>query len=62
MKNPHRIFSAQNIFEEIWNEPFFYTSTGTVMVHIRNLRVKIEKDPQNPAHIKTVWGKGYRFE
>ena len=62
MKNPHRIFSAQNIFEEIWNEPFFYTSTGTVMVHIRNLRVKIEKDHQNPAHIKTVWGKGYRFE
>ncbi len=62
MKNPHRIFSAQNIFEDIWEEPFFYTSTNTVMVHIRNLRVKIEKDPQNPEHIKTVWGKGYRFE
>jgi len=62
MKNPRRIFSAQNIYEDIWNEPFFYSSAGTVMVHIRNLRVKVEKDPQNPLHIKTVWGKGYRFE
>jgi two-component system OmpR family response regulator len=62
IRNPHRIFSAQNIYETIWNEPYFYTSSGTVMVHIRNLRVKVERDPQNPAHIKTVWGKGYRFE
>ena len=62
MKNPHRIFSAQNIYEDIWNEPFFYSSAGTVMVHIRNIRVKIEKDPQNPVHIRTVWGKGYRYE
>ena len=35
--------------------------TGTVMVHIRKLRTKIEDDPQNPVFIKTVWGKGYRF-
>jgi DNA-binding response OmpR family regulator len=62
MQNPHRVFSAQNIYEAVWNEPFFYSSSGTVMVHIRNLRVRIEKDPQNPAYIKTVWGKGYRFE
>ena len=36
-------------------------SNGTVMVHIRNLRMKVEDDPQNPARICTVWGKGYRF-
>ena len=34
---------------------------GTVMVHIRKLRVKLEDDPQNPKLIQTVWGKGYRF-
>ncbi|MPM38524.1 Alkaline phosphatase synthesis transcriptional regulatory protein SphR [bioreactor metagenome] len=62
MENPQRIFSAQNIYESVWNEPYFYISNGTVMVHIRNLRVKIENDPQNPKLLKTVWGKGYRFE
>ncbi len=62
MKNPHRIFSAQNIYECVWNEPYYYTSNGTVMVHIRKLRTKIEDDPQQPRYIKTAWGKGYRFE
>jgi DNA-binding response OmpR family regulator len=62
MENPQRVFSAQNIYESVWNEPYFYISNGTVMVHIRKLRVKIEKDPQNPKLLKTVWGKGYRFE
>ena len=59
--HPGRIFSAQNLYESIWNEPYLYTSNGTVMVHIRKLRVKLEDDPQNPKHIVTVWGKGYRF-
>ena len=62
MKNPRRIFSAQALYENIWNEPYFYNCNSTVMVHIRKLRVKIEKNPQNPEHIKTVWGKGYKFE
>ncbi|MEG0580006.1 MAG: response regulator transcription factor [Niameybacter sp.] len=63
MASHHRkIFSAQNLYESVWNEPYFYVSNGTIMVHIRKLRVKIEKDPQNPRHIKTVWGKGYRVE
>ena len=62
MQNPHRIFSTQNIYESVWGEPYFYISNGTVMVHIRKLRVKIEADPQNPRYIKTIWGKGYRFE
>ena len=62
MENPAKIFSTQNIYESVWNEPYFYISNGTVMVHIRKLRVKIEEDPQNPKYIKTIWGKGYRFE
>jgi len=56
-----RIFSAQNLYESVWNEPYPYSSNGTVMVHIRKLRVKLEDDPQNPKLIQTVWGKGYRF-
>lgn len=62
MKHPGRVYSAQNIYESVWNEPYFYVSNGTVMVHIRKLRVKVEENPQEPAHIKTVWGRGYRFE
>lgn len=58
MKSPGRIFSTQNIYETIWNEPYFYISNGTVMVHIRKLRVKIEDDSQEPKYIQTVWGKG----
>lgn len=57
-----KIFSAQMLYESVWNEPYFYTSNGTVMVHIRKLRTKLEDDPQNPKHVVTVWGKGYRFE
>ena len=62
MKHPKRVFSAQNLYESIWEEPYFYSSNSTVMVHIRKLRMKIEENPQEPVHIKTVWGKGYRFE
>lgn len=62
MQNPRKIFSAQNLYESVWGEPYLYTSNSTVMVHIRKLRVKIEKKPEEPEHIKTIWGKGYRFE
>lgn len=61
MKNPGRIFSTKNLYESVWNEPYFYISNNTVMVHIRKLRMKIESDPKNPEYIHTVWGKGYRF-
>lgn len=43
-------------------EPYYYGANNTVMVHIRNLRRKIEKDPKNPELIKTVWGRGYRCD
>ena len=62
MKYPGKIFSARNLYESVWQEPYFYNCNSTVMVHIRRLRVKIEKNPQEPELIKTVWGKGYRFE
>ena len=62
MKYPRKIFSAQNLYESVWQEEYMYTSNSTVMVHIRKLRAKIESKPDAPDHIKTVWGKGYRFE
>lgn len=62
MQHPGRIFSAQNLYEAIWEEPYFYSCNGTIMVHIRKLRVKVEEDPKNPKYIKTVWGKGYKFD
>ena len=60
--HPRKNFSAQNIYESIWNEPYFYTSNNLVMVHIRNIRRKLGDDPQNCRTIRTVWGKGYRIE
>lgn len=62
MQSPKRIFSAQTLYESIWSEPYFYSCNATVMVHIRNLRKKVEKDPQNPVSVTTIWGKGYRFD
>lgn len=62
MQYPQKIFSAQNLYEGVWQEEYFYSSNSTVMVHIRKLRTKIEKSPEAPEHIKTIWGKGYRFE
>jgi len=61
-KTKGKVFSAQNIYESIWEEPYFATSNNTVMVHIRKLREKIEADPHNPKYIKTVWGMGYKVE
>lgn len=61
-KNRGKIFTIQNIYESVWQEPYFYTSNNTVMVHIRNLRKKLEDDPQNPRYLKNVWGKGYRID
>lgn len=62
MSYPGKIFSAQNLYESVWNEPWFYTCSSTVMVHIRKLRVKMEPDPQKPKYIKTEWGRGYKFD
>lgn len=48
--NRKRIFSTQEIYETVWEKPFFYGDNNTVMVHIRRLRTKIEKDTQNPQY------------
>lgn len=62
MKNRRQIFSAERLYEAVWQEPYYYGANNTVMVHIRNLRRKIEKDPKNPELIRTVWGRGYRCD
>lgn len=61
MQYPSKIFSIQNIYESIWNEPFLQSYSNSVMVHVRNLRTKIEANPQSPKYVLTVWGRGYRF-
>lgn len=60
-KNKKKIFTIQNLYESVWGEMYLYNCNNTVMVHIRNLRKKLEDDPQNPQYIKNVWGKGYRI-
>lgn len=61
MKNPGRVFSAEQIYTKVWNEEAFAVE-NTVMVHIRHLREKIEINPKNPKYIKVVWGVGYKLE
>ncbi|WP_377520260.1 response regulator transcription factor [Priestia megaterium] len=60
-RNPGVVFSTEKIYERVWNEPF-YESENTIMVHIRNLREKLEDNPRSPRYIKTVWGVGYKIE
>ncbi|OKP89408.1 response regulator transcription factor [Paenibacillus sp. P32E] len=58
---PGHVFSSEQIYESVWKEPYGY-SDNTVMVHIRNLREKLEKNPREPLYIKTVWGVGYKID
>lgn len=60
IKNPGRVFSADEIYERIWNEKA--VNTDTIMVHVRNIREKIEIDPRNPKYLKVVWGVGYKID
>ncbi len=61
---PGTVFSIEDIFENIWHtKPTNLTnSNNTIMVHIRKLREKVERQPRTPRHIKTVWGVGYKFD
>ena len=61
MKNPGRIYSAEEIYVKVWNEEG-YGVENTVMVHIRHIREKIEINPKEPRYIKVVWGLGYKLE
>ncbi|WP_144551906.1 response regulator transcription factor [Bacillus mycoides] len=60
-RNVGMVFSAEQIYEKVWNERSFQ-SDNTVMVHIRKIREKIEENPRKPRYIKTVWGVGYKIE
>ena len=62
MKNPGRVFSAEEIYERVWNERAINTHTDTIMVHVRNIREKIEVNPREPKYLKVVWGVGYKIE
>ncbi|NLK94750.1 MAG: response regulator transcription factor [Clostridiales bacterium] len=59
--NLGRIFSIKEIYEKVWDEPF-YKSENTVTVHIRRIREKIEINTKEPEYIKVVWGIGYKIE
>lgn len=61
MQNPGEVFSPKELYRKIWNgDP--YGAEGTVAVHIRHLREKIEINPAEPRYLKAVWGQGYKIE
>ena len=60
VKSPGRVFSAEEIYERVWNERA--VNTDTIMVHVRNIREKIELNPREPKYLKVVWGVGYKIE
>lgn len=60
MKHAGRVFSAEEIYEWVWQERA--VNTDTIMVHVRNIREKIEINPKEPKYLKVVWGVGYKIE
>ena len=62
LKNRGKTVTAADMYEAVWKERFLSGSGNTVMVHVLNLRRKIEEDPSNPRIIRTVWGKGYQID
>lgn len=61
MSHPKQVFSPRKIYSEVWKDTPI-GSEGTVAVHIRHLREKLEIEPSDPRHFKVVWGQGYKFE
>ena len=57
LSNPRKVFSVKEIYETVWKETFFPNSGNTVMVHIRNIRRKLEKNGE--SYIQNIWGRGY---
>ena len=61
IQNPGKVFSSKEIYSAVWSsDPL--GAEGTIAVHIRHIREKIEIDPANPRYLKVVWGKGYKLE
>ena len=62
VKNRGRTVTTQELYETVWNEKFLPGSGNTIMVHVLNLRRKIEEVPSTPKIIRTVWGRGYQVD
>ena len=60
-RHPRQVFTRDQLLEAVWGISE-YIDPGTITVHVRRLREKIETDPASPAHLVTVWGVGYKFE
>lgn len=58
MRNPNRVFSADDIYRRVWNEEAA-VNDNTIAVHIRHIREKTEINPKQPQYIKVIWGIGY---
>ena len=61
MNNRGKVIDVRTLYENVWGEKYLSSSNNTVMVHVLNLRKKLETDPATPKLIRTVWGKGYQF-
>ncbi len=61
MERPGQVFSPKEIYCHVWGEDAF-GAEGTVPVHIRHLREKLEINPDEPRHLKVLWGQGYKIE
>ena len=61
MENPGKVYSSKLLYESVWQEAAL-GSEGSVAVHIRHLREKIEINPSEPRYLKVVWGQGYKLE
>ena len=61
MESPGKVFSPRDIYLKVWNDAPM-GAEGTVAVHIRHLREKIEINPADPRYLKVVWGQGYKME
>ena len=62
MENLGQVFSAEQVYEKVWEESANFAVENTVMVHIRHIREKIEIDTKKPRYVKVVWGIGYKME
>jgi DNA-binding response OmpR family regulator len=60
-RHPRQVFTREQLLDRVWGGAQ-YIDPGTVTVHVRRLREKLENDPSNPTRLLTVWGVGYKFE
>ena len=62
MDHRGEVVQNKDLYENVWGEQYLTSAGNTIMVHILNLRKKLERDVSKPEIIKTVWGKGYRID